>query len=357
MKLRLAESQAANAKSAEDRAVQEAERLRKDMNSHGSLFETVHRIDATLNAKKDEETNRLKEENTQLQDRLAAEQAKYALDVDRMNGRVHELEDELKELSKRKDDAMTELIRANEKFEASKLEVENLNSKCSRLESQLRSAKSRLGESDGDDEDVEASLQAKIDALTTELESTSAELIAEKESVATYQKIAKDSESALDELTEATNAFKVSQAAEMEELKRQLAATKQDVASRNEAIAELTNDITGLRESHDKVVGELKKQVLQLEDEAVQLRKDAEGASQLVEHMKVDIEKLREEAKSAQVGQVTIRGFPFCITKTDSQFSRCFTRINTTESFSCILLQELRCAKLATSWKPRSTSK
>lgn len=308
-KLRLAETQVESAKSAEARATQEADRLRAEMARHGSLLETVHRIEASLTAKAEEESKQFEEEITRLREKLTAEKSQHAIQIDNLNGKLHELETELKNLAKRKDEAMTELIHANERAELSKSEVVTLTAKCDRLESQLRSAKKRLGETDGNEEDIEATLQAKIDVISSELEATSAELIAAKESVATYQKIAKESENALKELTKATDAFKTSQEAEMGELQRHLAAAKEESAARHDAVIELTQDLSGLREEHGKEVAQLKKQISLMESELEQLRKDADGASALVENLKVDVERLRGEASEAQVGQVCFAVF------------------------------------------------
>ena len=311
MKVRLAETQVQTAKASELRLSTEMTQLRNEIARQGALLESVQRIEASLSAKSEESKEKMMEDSLRLEQILSSERSKHSLEIENFNGRIRELELDLKNVESKKDEALTAVIEAKKEGLANATTVQELRLKCSGLEAELRSAKRMLGTEDIEAENVEITLQGKVISLTTDLEAARAELTTAKERVATYQKLAKTNEDALAELSKATEDYKKAHVEEMDSLKHQVEEMKKEAGAKQQLIVELTDDLANQRGEQEKALAELKAQVVALEAEAENLKKDAEVADSRVAAMTADVASYRADALTAQVRQCLLLGHTF----------------------------------------------
>lgn len=305
MRLRLAETQAETAKAAEKRITEEANQLRNDVARQGALLDSVQRIEASLSARTAAEQESLNEQVMRLRQQISTDNTKHSTEVESLSGKIQEQETRMKELELNSLKATKEAMEAKRESLNAATEVQALKKKCDTLESQLRTAKRKLGES-GDDEDVEAQLQNKINGLETQLETAKTEIATLKERSATYQKLAKDRENALAELTEATKEAKEVHEKEIADLKSQLERTRTESTKRQEVITELTNDLAAHRGEQDKAVAELNTQMSTLKSETENFQKDAASATSRFATLETEVVSLRAEVSSAQVSRLPL---------------------------------------------------
>ena len=307
MKLRLAETQVETAKASELRLSNEVTQLRMEIARQGALLDSVQRIEASLYAKNEETKERLTEDYQRLQEVLSSERSKHALETENLSGRIRDLELDLKSAEEKKDEALVAVLEVKKQVLAKSEQVQQLTSKCSTLEAELRSAKKKLGVEDIEGEDVELALQAKIISLTTDLEAAQVELTSAKERVVSYQNLAKTNEDALTELTKATDEYKKARKEELDALKKKLEEMKNDTDAKQQMIVELTNDLANQRGEREKAVAELKGKIDSLESEAESLRKDAEVAESRVAAMSAEVLSYQADATTAQVRRYVCR--------------------------------------------------
>jgi nucleoprotein TPR len=300
MKLRLAQTQAQMAKAAETRMAEESGQLRGELARQGSVVVSVRRIEASLSAKSEEEKEKLSREIEFLSHQRASELSKHSTEAENLNGRIQQLEVRIQDIDSIKEKAQAEALEAKNSLLEAHAEKQNLSSKIASLESQLRSVKKRLGESDGDVEDVEATMRSKIQSLTSELGSAEAEIAALKDRATTYQKMAKESEMSLVETTRATEDFKAAHRREADELNASIEAMKKEMISKQEIVVELTNDLAGQRGEREKLELELQLQIYNLKTQNANENNDAELAKASAAALKLDVEEVRKEAVAAQ---------------------------------------------------------
>lgn len=301
MKLRLAETQLETAKASELRLSTEVTQLRTELARQGALLDSVQRIEATLSARSEEVKEKLTEDCQRLQQNLSAERSKHSLEIENLNGRIRELEVDLKSAETKKDEALTSVIEAKKEGLTTAKEVQQLTSKCSGLEAELRSARRKLGLDDTENENTELALETKILALTTDLEAARGELAAAKERVITYQKLAKTNEGALADLNKVTDEFRKSHLEQVNDLVMKLEEAKKDSEIKQQLIIQLTEDLGNIRGEQEKALAELKGKIATLEADAESLKTDAEVAESRVAAMEAEVARYRAEATSAQV--------------------------------------------------------
>jgi nucleoprotein TPR len=305
MRLRLAETQTETAKAAERRITEEANQLRNDVARQGALLDSIQRIEASLSARTAAEQESLNEQLTRLTQQTSTDKTKHSTDVENLSGKIQEQERRMKELELNGLKATKETLEAKRESLKAATDVQLLKKKCDTLESQLRTAKRKLGES-GDDEDVEVQLQNKINGLETQLETAKTEIATLKERNVTYQKLAKDSENALAELTEVTKETKDVHENEIADLNSQLERTRTESTKRQEVITELTNDLAAHRGEQDKAVAELNKQMSTLKSDTDNFQKDAESATSRFAILETEAVSLRAEVLSTQVSHLPL---------------------------------------------------
>jgi nucleoprotein TPR len=299
MKMRLAQTQAQTAKAAEARLAEESRQLHAELARQGTVVASVQRIEASLSAKSEEEKEKLVREIELLSQQRVTEQSKKSTEVDNLKGRIEDLEVRIRDTESSKDKTQAEALAAKNSLLEAQTEKQNLSSKMASLESQLRSAKQKLGEGD-DTEDVEATMGSKIQSLTLELSSAKAEISALEERASTYQKMAKESEASLVESTKATEEFKAAHVRETDELKATIEAMKKEMISKQEMVVELTKDLAGQRDEREKLEEELQLQITSLKAQIANDKNDVELAKAAAAALKLDVEEVRKEAVSAQ---------------------------------------------------------
>lgn len=305
MKLRLAETQAEAARAAEHRITEESKQLRIDISKQGALIESIQRIEANFSSKSAAEEDSFKSQIASLTEKLSTGGSKHTAELESLKITITDQDIRIKELEEKSLTSAKEALDAKKESLNATAEQQKLTKKCSLLEAQLRTAKKKLGETAGEEQDVEAELQSKILSITEELEASRKEAETLKERVATYQKLAKDNETALAELTSATNEAKKAQEEELDNLKKQLEVAHSETAKRKEMISELTNDLASQSEERLQAVEELNKKVSELQEEALSHQTDAAASESRYTQLAKEVEGLKSEMTNAQVSCVS----------------------------------------------------
>ena len=295
-RMRLLEVQLQTAKSTEERITSEANSLRSEIARQGALLASVQRIEASLGAKADGEREHLQEEVKRLTDTISNDALKHTTTVQKLEGRVADLEVNLKDLSTQKDTAASSLAKANEEVSSLKLEIKELSLKLSSTEKELTAAKRKLGDVTIDTS-VEEALEGKVITLTAELESTKADLETAKARIVDYQAMAKASESQVVELTAASTKYK-------DETEITLDKLRKSEQGKSEAVAELTRDLMAHRSEKEKAVNELKAKLDSLTMELASSKQDATSATARVDSLTAEMKSYQLNAANAEVSHV-----------------------------------------------------
>ena len=300
MKLRLAETQTATAKQSEQRLVDENNQLRLENSKQGGLTETMMRLEAKLTARSAAEADGLKDEILSLKAKIARDEKAHASELAKVKGTVSDQEACIKDLEKQKNDALRDTLKAKKDHLEAASELQKANIKIKTIESQLRVAKKKLGET-VDDKDTEGDLSAKVISLTAELEAKRAEAETLKERVSTYEKLAKDNEVALAELSKATKSSNAAEAEEVQRLTTELESFRAESTKRKELITELTNDLAKNRDEITATTEEHNKKMAGLRAEAEAHQKAAQAAEDRYAKLYLEVSGLKQEMSSTQV--------------------------------------------------------
>lgn len=298
MKLRMAKTQEETAKAAESRLAGEVSQLRAEVARHGSLSETIQRIEASLTAKSEEDKEKLKDEAGRLKQLLENERVKFGLEQENLKNRVQELELATTEAERKKDEAMKESIVAKGEALAATTERQKLIAKIARLESEVSSLNKKLGTTVADPEEV--TLQAKVESLAQQLEEAKSEVVMMKTRAANFEKMAKASEHELTLLTQASDDFRKGKNIEIEEFQRKIDAIKEEGKKKDEVITELTMDLSSLRGEQEKAEAILKESIVGMKSQLATAEKSAEVATLKAEELAAEIQKYRDHATKAQ---------------------------------------------------------
>lgn len=299
MKLRLAQTQLHTAKAAETRILEETNQLRSELARQGAVVASVRRIEESLSARNEEEKEKLGREIKRISQLHASDQSKHSLEVENMNVRTQELEVRIQDIETKKEKAQGEMIEAKTALLESQAEKQKYAAKASNFESQLRSAKKKLGESD-DIEDVEATMQNKIISLSSELESAKTDISLWKKRASTYEKMAKTSEVALSESNKAIEDFKAAHIKETNELKSSIESMKKEIASKQEMVVELTKDLAGQRGEREQLEENLQRQISSLETQIANDKASVESAKATAAALKFDVGNVQKDVAVAQ---------------------------------------------------------
>ena len=104
----MAETQVLTIKAAEKRTVEENNQLRSELARQGGLLDSVRRIEASLAAKKDEETAKIKEECEKLTLQLANQESKHTTELESLSSKIHDVEVRSRELESSSEKAKKE---------------------------------------------------------------------------------------------------------------------------------------------------------------------------------------------------------------------------------------------------------
>lgn len=299
MNLRLAEARAEAAKSAEQRIADESNQLRNEVSRQGSLIDSIQRIEASLNAKSTAEEETFKAQVTSLTEQLSNAESKYASERESLSGKIADQDIKIKELEGDRERNVKGMLDAKKELLATATNLAELKKKCAQLETQLRTAKAKLGGS-SEEKDAEADLQLKVSTLTEELEASRKQVESLTERVTTFEKLSKSNEAAVSEQTQASNVLKKSYDDEVANLKNQLELTATEATKSKEVIAELTNDLAAQRSERAKALEGATARVAELQTEAEKYKKDAESTQSRFSQLESEVLVLRADVAGAQ---------------------------------------------------------
>ena len=126
----------------------------------------MQRIEASLSAKNATDLERLEEDMKRNTELLTSERAKHSAETVKLQGKTSDLEVLLKEQEAKKNEALTNMVKAKEDVVQARADFQALSERCTGLELSLSQAKRKLGEA-GDDDDGED----KLATLGADLES------------------------------------------------------------------------------------------------------------------------------------------------------------------------------------------
>ena len=291
-KLRLAEARLEQTESEIKRLTSDNEHLRNERAQQGASMETVQRLESRILAQHEVEKQALRENIEKLENLVQSSRTSHQVELRTLESRVDELSTQLAGEKDLREQAVTNEIKAKKALLDVTREKDNIVEKLGNLEAQLLSAKRRLGEID-DGGDVEVALKARIDTLTTELDTARAERSTLEEKVVTYEKLAKDAESALDAVKKGTANLQSEQQGEIESLKHELLKAVQTNKAKDDLISELTRDLSAHRGEREKAEEALKAEITNLKAKLA-------GNSQVDESLKANFASLQEELESVR---------------------------------------------------------
>jgi nucleoprotein TPR len=279
-------------RNAEHRFKADLESLRNENARLGTLLTSVQRIEASLSAKSEGEIEHLNEEVKRLRESKMDDDTKHTETLQKLDGKIVELELSVKDLASQKDSAVVAANKAN--LEVSKLNfnIQQLNLKLKASEKELSAAKAKLGDVTIDTSAEEA-LESRVAELTMELDSKTADLAKATERLDDYQQIAKSTEEQLAELTAASKKYKEETTATLDKLKKSEQGQK-------EAVAELTKDLMAHRGEKEKAEAELKAQIDSLTVQLTSAKEDATKAITRMDSLASEIKRYQMDAKNAQ---------------------------------------------------------
>ncbi len=293
--LRLAETQVQTVRSSETRLANDGNQLRAELAKQGALLDSVQRIEASLSAKSAADAERLEDDLKRNIELLTSERTKHSAETEKLQGKISDLEVLLKEQETKKNDALTNMVKAKEDLVQARSDHQALSERCTGLELSLSQAKRKLGEADEDDDGED-----KLATLGADLESARSQLATAKERIEDLQDIAKSNETALADLTKASDEYKKKAEAEVEKLKKELEATKRTAKTKQDMLDELGKDLASSRGEQEKVVSDLKAKIEAMEAEVASAKQDAEAAQSRMEAIVSEMKTYQADAAAAQ---------------------------------------------------------
>ena len=301
-KLLLAVAEADSAKAAEKRIAEESHQLRNELSRQGAVLDGVQRIESTLLLKNNTDIRSYKLEITTLNEKLVSTEKKQETILDDLKGKIADQELQLKTLETSQANASKEALEAKKESLAAINKADAATEKSSLLERQLKIAKKKLGETDGDNEqDVESELRAKLESLTTDLEDSKKETETWKARSATYEKLAKTNEAAVSAMTKASDATKKSLEESITKLKEEMKFTDTEMSKRKEVITELANDLSAQREERDKAVNKVKQEIAGFKADAEKYQNKSEDVESRFVQLQSDVNVLQSDLAEAQI--------------------------------------------------------
>jgi nucleoprotein TPR len=291
--MRLLEVQLETSAASEKRIESEAGALRVEIARQETLLSSVQRIEASLMAKAEGELEHLREELKRIEELKLDDATKHDAAVQKLEGKIADLETIVKDLTVQKDAATVSATKASLECSNLNLKVQELTIELKAAEKELKAAKIKLGDVTIDTSAEEA-LEAKVVSLTGELESTKVELAAAQTRIADYQAIAMSSEKQLADLTVASKKYKDETTATLKKL-------RQSEQSQCEAVAELTKDLMSYRGEKEKAVNELKATIDSLTSQLLGSKEDAVKAIAMSDSLTADARRYQLDAKNANV--------------------------------------------------------
>jgi nucleoprotein TPR len=291
--MRLIEVQLETSVASEKRIESEAGALRVEIARQETLLSSVQRIEASLMAKAESEREHLRDELRRIQESKLDDDTKHDAAVQKLEGKIADMETTVKDLTVQKDTATVSATKASLDCSNLNLKVQELTLELKSAEKELKAAKMKLGDVTIDTSAEEA-LEAKVVSLTAELESTKVELATAQTRIADYQAIAMSSEKQLANLTDASKKYK-------DETTATLKTLRQSEQAQCETVAELTKDLMSYRGEKEKAVNELKATIDSLTSQLSGSKEDAAKAIAMSDSLTADARRYQLDAKNANV--------------------------------------------------------
>jgi len=297
MKLRLAETLVETAKAVEGRLDGDNRQLRTEITRQGALQESVQRIEASLSAKNDEDKEILKEQNSQLKDILNQERSKGELALENARNHINELEMEVKETLRNKEQAMTNLASTKQEVTSFTIEHQNREKNIASLKTELKSLKERVNITSGD---AEASLKKKLEILTKEHKDAKLEVLSMKERSTNFEKIAKAREQEITMLLRGSKEFKKEREEEIKKLQKKNLDVKNEGIKKDAVISDFTRDLSAHRDEQKKSEAILNEKITSLEVQVINSEKDTEAAIARSSEILSEVENYKKNAAESQ---------------------------------------------------------
>ena len=277
----------------EKRIESEAGALRVEIARQETLLSSVQRIEASLMAKAESELEHLREELRRIQEAKLDDTTKHEAAVQKLEGKIADMERVVKDLNVQKDAATDSATKASLECSNLNLMVQKLTLVLEAAEKELKAAKIKLGDVTIDTSAEEA-LEATVASLTAELESTKVELATAQTRIIDYQAIAMSSEKQLADLTDASKKYK-------DETTVMLKKLRLSEQSQCETVAELTKDLMSYRGEKEKAVNELKATIDSLTLQLLGSREDATKAIAMSDSLTADARRYQLDAQNDNV--------------------------------------------------------
>ena len=277
----------------EKRIESEAGALRVEIARQETLLSSVQRIEASLMAKAESELEHLREELRRIQEAKLDDTTKHEAAVQKLEGKIADMERVVKDLNVQKDAATDSATKASLECSNLNLMVQKLTLVLEAAEKELKAAKIKLGDVTIDTSAEEA-LEATVASLTAELESTKVELATAPTRIIDYQAIAMSSEKQLADLTDASKKYK-------DETTVMLKKLRLSEHSQCETVAELTKDLMSYRGEKEKAVNELKATIDSLTLQLSGSREDATKAIAMSDSLTADARRYQLDAQNDNV--------------------------------------------------------
>ena len=277
----------------EKRIESEAGALRVEIARQETLLSSVQRIEASLMAKAESELENLREELRRIQEAKLDDTTKHEAAVQKLEGKIADMERVVKDLNVQKDAATDSATKASLECSNLNLMVQKLTLVLEAAEKELKAAKIKLGDVTIDTSAEEA-LEATVASLTAELESTKVELATAQTRIIDYQAIAMSSEKQLADLTDASKKYKDDTTVMLKKL-------RQSEQSQCETVAELTKDLMSYRGEKEKAVNELKATIDSLTLQLSGSREDATKAIAMSDSLTADARRYQLDAQNDNV--------------------------------------------------------
>ncbi|KAL3809139.1 hypothetical protein ACHAXA_007242 [Cyclostephanos tholiformis] len=290
---RLLEVQLETSVADEKRLVSEAGALSAEIARQKTLLSSIQGIEASLMAKAEGELENLRKELKRIQETKSDDATKHDAAVQKLEGKIADLEITVKNLTAQKEAATVSAAKATADCSNLNLKLKEPMPELKAAQKELNATKIKLGDVTIDTSAEEA-LEAKVASLTAELESTKFELATAQTRIVDYQAIVKSSEEQLADLTAASTKYK-------DETTAMLAKLRQSEKVQCETVAELTKDLMSHRNEKEKAVNELKATIDSLTSQLLGSREDAAKAMSRTESLTEEARRYQLNAKNANV--------------------------------------------------------
>jgi len=294
VKMRFLESQLDTVKSNETRVLNDNQGLRQELSRQHTLLSSIQKIEASLEAKSNEDKALLKEEIESLKSRLENNQNKHEKNIETLETKLTNAELTLAEMRSERDGAKEESIKNQTHVLSLKSQLNSTKETVLTLEKDLSLAKEQLGSGDQTD-------KQRIATLTKSFKEARSEISDLKKRTANYQTIAKTAEDTLQEMNQASELYKQQAQNDIAKLKADLAKSKQEIELKQSALLELGNDLAMQKSEAKKDLKVLENDLGNAKNELTNTQSQSTLLQKRVEELTAEMTNYQKEAQQAQL--------------------------------------------------------